>query len=376
MSIVFTAPPVLLTATAVFVLWRILVWRHQGGDPVREGLVGLLFGWSLIVIRLTFFPLIIIFYDWYGTANLVPFASIWQLVTETPATVAFENIAGNVLLFVPFGFLLPLLFLRMRRVWGVAWRAALISVAIELLQVFTRARTIDVDDVILNTAGAIIGYGLFVAADRVASNSTGAQALIARMGRQNEPLLAGLVPVVTTLLLVLPFMISSIFSATLGGGPGDLAEDVASLWPDGVIVASEDLDRYRFVAVAAGSEPAVLGLVDYQRVLPGRFTRAAWGDIPAGGNVFNYRITAFNITRDELPVVVVWGSTDGTARTVRVTAPGYSEIFDLGTGPHLLFGFPYDIEGNSGLDELLVFEFTFLDATGTDVTAAYRAAYE
>jgi len=72
----------------------------------------------------------------------------------------------NILLMVPFGFGLPFITnLRMKKVVGVG---ALLSISIELLQLVTGLmakmtfRVADINDVIFNTAGAVVGYVLFV----------------------------------------------------------------------------------------------------------------------------------------------------------------------------------------------------------------------
>jgi hypothetical protein len=103
MMITFEPTPVLTVATAVWAIWRLMVWRRSGGDAVREVAIATLFGSSMVILYFTFFPLTIIFYDWHGRFNLVPFASIIQLIRDTPIETATENIAGNLLLFVPLG---------------------------------------------------------------------------------------------------------------------------------------------------------------------------------------------------------------------------------------------------------------------------------
>ena len=74
-----------------------------------------------------------------------------------------RNARGNVLLFIPLGILLPLVWRRLRFWKGVQIATAL-SCAIELLQYLSRAwgsyRTADVNDVILNVVGACLGMGL------------------------------------------------------------------------------------------------------------------------------------------------------------------------------------------------------------------------
>lgn len=74
---------------------------------------------------------------------------------------------GNVLLFVPFGFLLPLLVPRLNRCWQVVALGAATSLGIEAAQVVMPGiHRADVDDVILNTVGVACGWLLLRLAGR------------------------------------------------------------------------------------------------------------------------------------------------------------------------------------------------------------------
>lgn len=68
-----------------------------------------------------------------------------------------QNIILNIMLFVPFGYLLPSLFPRLRW-WQVILLGLAFSLTIELLQLITRLGYADVDDLINNTLGAAIGF--------------------------------------------------------------------------------------------------------------------------------------------------------------------------------------------------------------------------
>ena len=70
------------------------------------------------------------------------------------------NLAGNVLIFVPLGFLPPLLWKKWRHFWATLPLCAGVSLLIEFLQLFL-GRSVDVDDLILNTLGGLMGYILF-----------------------------------------------------------------------------------------------------------------------------------------------------------------------------------------------------------------------
>ncbi|MBQ7492080.1 MAG: VanZ family protein [Clostridia bacterium] len=78
------------------------------------------------------------------------------------------NLAGNVGIFLPMGLLPPLLWERWRKIWKTALLCLLASCGIEFCQLFL-SRSVDVDDVILNLLGGLLGYLLF-ALGRAAAN--------------------------------------------------------------------------------------------------------------------------------------------------------------------------------------------------------------
>lgn len=80
------------------------------------------------------------------TINLVPFSG------EINKSIYFMNL----IVLIPFGILVPLIF-KDRTVWKVMISGLLFSFLIEFSQLFNLIRTTDIDDLILNTAGALIG---------------------------------------------------------------------------------------------------------------------------------------------------------------------------------------------------------------------------
>jgi glycopeptide antibiotics resistance protein len=96
--------------------------------------------------------------------NIVPLREIRRFL-ENEAVLGrkavFLNIAGNVLGFVPFGAILPLLHRRYRSAGRVLCASLLFSAGVEIAQLLLRRGICDVDDVILNTMGGFAGYLLF-----------------------------------------------------------------------------------------------------------------------------------------------------------------------------------------------------------------------
>lgn len=91
--------------------------------------------------------------------ELVPLSDIFSVLTDTtsPGLGAFTNIAGNLALLAPLGFLLPMFWRYFHSAKHTILFAAGLSLSIELIQLAAGGVT-SVDDLILNTAGAAIGF--------------------------------------------------------------------------------------------------------------------------------------------------------------------------------------------------------------------------
>jgi glycopeptide antibiotics resistance protein len=97
--------------------------------------------------------------------NLVPFATIGAQV-RTMSGSAVVQLVGNIGLLLPLGLLGPVVMPSLRRLPRLALVALGGSVAIELVQLVATSarlidRSVDIDDVILNVAGALIGWVLW-----------------------------------------------------------------------------------------------------------------------------------------------------------------------------------------------------------------------
>ncbi len=98
----------------------------------------------------------------YGKSfNLVFFDSIKLMLESGSPWLILKNILGNVVLFLPFGFFLPLIYPKLHRFRVCLTLSFLMSLAIEMSQYSFADRIFDVDDIFLNTLGAIIGWMLY-----------------------------------------------------------------------------------------------------------------------------------------------------------------------------------------------------------------------
>jgi len=108
----------------------------------------------------------------WSAVNLVPARTVVGIIRDFPGLV-IQQLLGNVVMFVPLGFLLPLLSTRYRRFAMTAAVGLLVSVGIELVQfalllTLNARRSVDVDDVILNVTGACLGYLVWRGAHAIA----------------------------------------------------------------------------------------------------------------------------------------------------------------------------------------------------------------
>ncbi len=73
--------------------------------------------------------------------------------------IAYINLVGNVVLFIPIGIFLPCIWKKMRLVFITAAVAVVAVCMVEILQYLTGLGSCDIDDLILNTVGVVLGYG-------------------------------------------------------------------------------------------------------------------------------------------------------------------------------------------------------------------------
>ena len=90
--------------------------------------------------------------------NLVPFHTLAIYWRNLGSEFWMRNLFGNLALLLPLGLLGPIAFPTLDRWWRLALLALLYSVAIELIQLAVPDRSADIDDVIVNVAGALLGY--------------------------------------------------------------------------------------------------------------------------------------------------------------------------------------------------------------------------
>ena len=107
------------------------------------------------------------FYGYLAVQEAAGIGSIWDLITygkldNSINLIPFSSEGAmtyilNIIMFMPLGFLLPLIWENFRNAKKVVLMGFLMSLTIEICQLFN-IRTTDIDDLMMNTLGALVGY--------------------------------------------------------------------------------------------------------------------------------------------------------------------------------------------------------------------------
>ena len=145
-----------------------LVLKKKGNGIIRQS-SHLFFLWSLFII--VFFTIILfnLPFDMHPrrhVLNLWPLKWLWE---RNVTRRLFREISPNIVLFIPLGFFLPTAFKHMRKIQMTALVSFTVTFCVEFFQYFI-GRASDVDDLIANLSGSLIGYGLYKLSDYLFKN--------------------------------------------------------------------------------------------------------------------------------------------------------------------------------------------------------------
>ena len=128
--------------------------------------------WIIFIAYIAVMVYFLFFAEGYGRSvegrmyayNLQPFREIkrfWVHREMLGTFAVFCNLAGNVIGFIPFGMILPVIWPKTGKVLRILLLSFEFSLCVETIQLVWKVGSFDVDDLILNTLGGVIGYLLF-----------------------------------------------------------------------------------------------------------------------------------------------------------------------------------------------------------------------
>lgn len=102
---------------------------------------------------------------WEGlhSANFVPFKTIKMYIRyyDLPGLRSFANLFGNILIFIPVGIMLPMVHKASWNPLIMLANSFIFVLGIEIFQLFSAFGAFDVDDIILNCFGVLLGRALY-----------------------------------------------------------------------------------------------------------------------------------------------------------------------------------------------------------------------
>ena len=147
---------------------------------IRKTRVLRAFGKVLFLLYVGFLIYFLFLAEWYGRTevwdeyryNLELFREIKRFIIyreQLGAFAVFANLAGNILIFVPYGFFISMAS-RSRGFFKTLFFSMGLSLCVETVQLFTRVGSFDVDDILLNTIGGVAGYIIFLICNAIRRN--------------------------------------------------------------------------------------------------------------------------------------------------------------------------------------------------------------
>jgi len=152
--------PMLIIILVIICSLRItyLIIKHKKFQLHKE-MISLIF----IVYILCLFHVVTFQDNNYGVSNFVPFKEIFRYDIGTDKFI--KNVMGNILLFIPYGFLSSY-FLNNKKFSVITILTIITTLTIETVQYYI-GRVFDIDDIILNLLGSIVGFLIFVGLDAI-----------------------------------------------------------------------------------------------------------------------------------------------------------------------------------------------------------------
>lgn len=160
-SIVNSALPMLIIFIVVICTVRISYIRSTNQKIILHNEI---FNLLFIIYVLLLFELLTGTENSYGSGiNNIPFKEIMHY--EFGSKMFIYNVLGNILIFVPFGYFISR-YVKPKKILPIIVDALITSVTVETVQLKI-GRSFDIDDIILNIVGAIIGYFVYIAFDAI-----------------------------------------------------------------------------------------------------------------------------------------------------------------------------------------------------------------
>ena len=240
--------------TIIWIIFRVRYYlKNKPINKLREVFINLFFIYFLILVNLTIFKYgyLTLDFDIRFYINYIPFVETVKMFTNefSDIHIALYNVIGNILLFIPLGFCIPLFFNKKNKLSKVILYGFIASLTIEVLQIFTPFNTTDIDDIIFNTFGSILGFIIFNIFYRIFKN-TKIEEFIKNLSSSFDGNLTLIVakPIGTMILIFTLFSFGLLYNETISTNLSneDLATEVFGMNNSDYYKITRDFENYNF----------------------------------------------------------------------------------------------------------------------------------
>lgn len=146
-------PTILISSVIVISLRIVYIFKNKEQFVFYKELLSLAF---IIYVLCLFYVVTFQDVSW-STSNFIPFKEMFRY--DFGSRLFIKNVLGNIVLFAPYGFFVGY-FLRLKKFKSALFMILIASVSIEVTQLLI-GRVFDIDDIILNIIGGLIGFAIF-----------------------------------------------------------------------------------------------------------------------------------------------------------------------------------------------------------------------
>ena len=158
-ELLFASWPTLVIFLVIIILLRLFYYKNSSKKLIlHEEILLLVF----VTYILLLFELVTN-RDVYSGTNLVPFREILRY--NIGSSNFYKQVLGNIVLFVPFGFFASY-YTKINKIRSITLITFLVSLTIEIVQIYI-GRSFDIDDIILNIVGGVLGFLIYVGLDAI-----------------------------------------------------------------------------------------------------------------------------------------------------------------------------------------------------------------
>lgn len=372
--------PYLYIAVILIATWigyRIIVKRNDKRNIKREIAINIFFVYFLILINLTICKMNMLQINLENNfyVNYIPFVETINLFKNEFMGIgnALYNVIGNIVLFIPVGFFIPMLFNKKNNILLIALYGFLVSLTIEVIQLCTAFNLTDVDDLIFNTLGAVLGCIVFKVMYKIIKKGY-LKTLLDNIASPYSGNLINLVlkPLGVMTVTVLAFTFMYIYNSTVSDtlSDGEIAQEVFQYSEDKSFAAVNEIEGYKLFLRDEGE---YLDLTEVKSVFNDRWSKEgiSVGQLPKNALDCSLEL----LYNKEAATVVVFGM-NKEADKIEICYQGEFFTENLQENQYFLSVFPTfkelsedtDINNFFGKEECKDLQIKFYDKTGNEYT--------